>query len=427
MGSLLIRNGRVVDPSQRLDRVADVLLSRGTVASVGASQGTADAVIDATGMIVTPGLIDMHVHLREPGNAEEETIASGSAAAVAGGLTTVACMPNTEPTTDSVAGVQFAFLQAQRADLANVVPIAAITRERRGEELAELGQLSRAGAVAFSDDGVSIRHAGMMRRALEYVKMFDRCIIPHCEDLDLTGGGVMHEGRMSMILGLTGTPAASEEVMVARDLILSETTGGRLHVAHVSSAGSVDLIRRARARGVPVTAEATAHHIALTDEAVRSFDPVFKMSPPLRGRVDVEAVIAGLRDGTIDCLVSDHAPHAPEEKSVEFNYAPDGVIGMESLLAVIIKVLIEPGLLTWPQTIAKLSTNPARILRLDSKGSLVPGSDADVTVIDPKRRWTIDAGLFKSKSRNCPFHGWTVTGKAVATIVGGDVKYSDLG
>jgi dihydroorotase len=427
MGSLLIRNGRVVDPSQRLDRVADVFVSDGRVAALGGAAGrAADRTIDATGLIVAPGLIDMHVHLREPGKAEEETIASGAAAAVAGGFASVACMPNTEPAIDSVASVQFVFLQAQRAGLANVFPIAAITRERKGQELAEIGQLSRAGAVGFSDDGVSVRNAGMMRRALEYAKMFDRAVIPHCEDLDLRGTGVMHEGRMSMILGLNGIPAASEEVMVARDLILSEGTGGRLHVAHVSTAGSVDLIRRARARGVPVTAEAAVHHIALTDEAVRSFDPVFKMDPPLRSRADVDALIGGLRDGTIDTIVSDHAPHAEEEKAVEFQYAPDGVIGMESLLGVVIKTLVEPGLLTWPQAISKLSTNPARILRLANKGTLAPGSDADVTVIDPKRRWTIDRAAFRSKSHNCPFHGWDVTGKAVVTVVGGEVKYSDL-
>ena len=426
MASLLIRNGRVVDPAQRLDRVMDVLLADGRVAAVGGPAHEADEVIDATGLIVTPGLIDMHVHLREPGKAEEETIASGAAAAVAGGLTTVACMPNTDPVCDTVAGVQYVFLQAQRAGQANVFPIAAITRSQKGDDLAEIGQLARAGAVGFSDDGISVRHAGMMRRALEYARMFDRAIIPHCEDLDLRGSGVMHGGRMSVVLGLPGIPAAGEEVMVARDLILSEDTGGRLHVAHVSTAGSVDLIRRARARGVPVTAEATAHHIALTDEAVRTFDPVFKMSPPLRSRADVEAVIGGLRDGTIDCIVSDHAPHAPEEKAVEFSYAPDGVIGMESLVAMAIRTLVEPGLLTWPQLIAKLSTNPASILRLENKGSLVVGSDADVTVIDPKRKWTIDAEQFRSKSRNCPFHGWTLTGKAVLTVVGGEVRYRDM-
>jgi dihydroorotase len=275
--------------------------------------------------------------------------------------------------------------------------------------------------VAFSDDGFCVADAGLMRQALEYAKMFDKPIIDHCEDLNLTLDGVMHEGYYSMKLGLPGIPAASEEVMVARDLILAEMTRSHLHVAHVSARGSVELIRQAKARGVTVTAEVTPHHLALTDEAVTSFDPRYKMNPPLRSAEDAQALRAGLADGTIDCIVSDHAPHAAAEKDVEFSYAPFGVIGMESLLPVVIKVLIEPGILTWPQAVAAMTVNPARVLRL-SKGTLAPGADADVTIIDPDLSWTIDAKKFHSKSRNCPFHGWPVTGKPTTVLVGGEVK-----
>jgi len=421
MKTILIRGGRVIDPASGRDEVADVLIEGPRIARVGRVTRKADEVIEAEGLIVAPGLIDMHVHLREPGKQEEETIASGSAAAVAGGFTTVACMPNTDPAVDNEASAEFVFLQAERAGLANVYPIGAITKAQAGKELAEIGQLSRAGAVAFSDDGFCVADSGLMRQALEYAKMFDKPIIDHCEDTNLSQNGVMHEGYYSMVLGLPGIPAASEEVMVARDLILAEMTEGHLHVAHVSTRGSVELIRQAKRRGVNVTCEVTAHHLALTDECVTSFDPRYKMNPPLRTAEDVQALREGLADGTIDCIVSDHAPHATEEKQVEFSYAPFGVIGMESLLPVVITTLIEPGILTWPQAIAKMTINPARILRLP-KGTLTPGADADLTLIDPKVRWTIDVNQFRSKSRNCPFDGWEVTGRAVTVIVGGEIK-----
>jgi dihydroorotase len=311
MPRTLIRGGRVIDPAQGLDAVTDLWLEGDRVLHIGSRPDLqAEIVVDATGKIVCPGLIDMHVHLREPGREEDETIATGTAAALAGGVTSVACMPNTEPAIDNQAAAEFVILQARRAGQANVFPIGAITKGRRGEELAELGGLVEGGAVGFSDDGSPVRSAEIMRRALEYARMFDRVVMDHCEDTELTRNGVMHEGEVSLALGLPGMPAAAEEIMVARDLILAEQTGGRLHILHVSTAGSVELIRRAKQRGVAVTCEACVHHFALTDEALRSFDSNFKMNPPLRTRRDVEAILVGLRDGTIDAIVTDHAPHA---------------------------------------------------------------------------------------------------------------------
>ena len=423
MSSILIKNGRVVDPSRHFDQVADVLLADGKVAAI-AKRITekADEVIEAKGLVVSPGLIDMHVHLREPGNAEEETIASGSAAAVAGGFTSVACMPNTEPAVDSPASAEYVVLQAARAGKANIYPIGAITRNREGKDIAEIGQLSRGGAVAFSDDGDSVPNAEVMRVALEYANMFNRPIIVHCEDKNLAGVGVMNEGYVSMVLGLPGIPNASEEIMVNRDITLAEMTGGRLHIAHVTTRGSVDLVRGAKRRKVRVTGETCPHYIALTDEAVRGYDANFKMNPPLRTAADQRALLRGLRDGTIDVIASDHAPHAPEEKDVEFVYAPFGVIGMETSLGVVLTELLHKKVLGLSELLAKMTIAPARILNL-AKGTLAVGADADVTIIDLDREWTVDVTKFMSKSRNCPFAGWKLRGKAVFTIVGGVVKY----
>jgi dihydroorotase len=424
MPRTLIRGGRVIDPAQGLDAVTDLWLEGDRVLHIGSRPDLqAEIVVDATGKIVCPGLIDMHVHLREPGREEDETIATGTAAALAGGVTSVACMPNTEPAIDNQAAAEFVILQARRAGQANVFPIGAITKGRRGEELAELGGLVEGGAVGFSDDSSPVRSAEIMRRALEYARMFDRVVMDHCEDTELTRNGVMHEGEVSLALGLPGMPAAAEEIMVARDLILAEQTGGRLHILHVSTAGSVELIRRAKQRGVAVTCEACVHHFALTDEALRSFDSNFKMNPPLRTRRDVEAILVGLRDGTIDAIVTDHAPHAPEKKLRELDQAPFGVIGLETLLPICIKTLIEPGVLTWSEMIAKLTIHPARILGID-RGTLRPGAIADVTIIDPEAEWTIDPNQFRSKSRNCPFAGWRVRGRAHTVLVAGQVKYS---
>ncbi len=423
MKTLLLTNGRVIDPSQNIDAVTDLWIRGDTVLGIGPQPNLIpDRVINVSGLIVCPGLIDMHVHLREPGREEDETIATGTAAALAGGVTSVACMPNTEPAIDSQAQAEFVYLQAERAGNANVFPIGAITKGRRGEELAEIGGLVEGGAVAFTDDGSPVVSAEIMRRALEYCKMFDRVVMDHCEDLDLARGGVMNEGFESMRLGLPGMPAAAEEIMVNRDIILAELTEGRLHILHTSTAGSVDLIRRARKRGVRVTTEACPHHFTLTDECLRSFDSNFKMSPPLRTQRDVEAIIEGLKDGTIEVIATDHAPHAPEKKTRELDQAPNGVIGLETLLPICIRSLIEPGHLTWPQLIEKLTINPARILGID-RGTLKPGADADVTVIDPNLEWVIDPTQFKSKSRNCPFAGWKVRGRAVLVLVSGQIRY----
>ena len=419
MSATIIKNGRVIDPANKRDEVVDLAIVEGKIAKSAPKNAE---VIDAKGLIVAPGLIDMHVHLREPGREEDETIATGTAAALAGGVTSVACMPNTEPALDSQAAAEFVYLQAERAGNANVFPVGAITKGRKGAELAEIGGLVEGGAVAFTDDGSPVVSAEMMRRALEYCRMFDRAVLSHCEDLDLTRGGVMHEGFESMRLGLKGMPAAAEEVMVHRDIALAELTGGRLHILHVSTAGSVDLIRRARQRGVRVSGEACPHHLTLTDKCLRAFDSNYKMAPPLRTEDDVQALIEGLKDGTLEAIATDHAPHAPEKKMRELDQAPNGIIGLETLLPVCVTALIEPGHLTWPQLIEKLTINPARLLGID-RGTLRPGADADVTIIDPGAEWTIDPSRFRSKSRNTPFAGWKVRGRAFAVIVSGEVKY----
>src|SRR6266478_145401 len=427
MSSIRITNGRVIDPAQGIDQVTDVWIQGETILGLG-PQPTAQPtrVLNAAGKIVCPGLIDMHVHLREPGREEDETIATGTAAALAGGVTSVACMPNTEPALDSQAAAEFVYLPAERAGNANVFPVGAVTKGRAGAELAEIGGLVEGGAVAFTDDGSPVVSAEIMRRALEYCRMFDKAVLSHAEDLELTRGGVMNEGFESMRLGLRGMPAAAEEVMVHRDITLAEMTGGRLHILHVSTAGSVELIRQARRRGVQVSGEATPHHFTLTDKCLRSFDSNYKMAPPLRSEQDVQAIIAGLKDGTLEVIATDHAPHAPEKKMRELDQAPNGIIGLETLLPICVMSLIEPGHLTWPQLIEKLTVNPARVLGID-RGTLKPGAKADVTIIDPKAEWTIDPNLFRSKSRNCPFAGWKVRGRAHAVLLNGEMKYSANG
>src|SRR5437868_2766668 len=423
MKTLRIINGRVIDPSQAVDQVTDLWIRGENILGTGPhAHLQADRTLDATGKIVCPGLIDMHVHLREPGREEDETIATGTAAALAGGVTSVACMPNTEPALDNQAAAEFVYLQAARAGNANVFPVGAITKGRQGEELAEMGGLVEGRAVAFTDDGSPVVSAEIMRRALEYCRMFDQAVLSHCEDLDLTRGGVMNEGFESMRLGLRGMPAAAEEVMVHRDIALAELTGGRLHILHVSTAGSVDLIRRARQRGVRVSGEACPHHFTLTDKCLRSFDSNFKMAPPLRTDADVQALIAGLKDGTLEVIATDHAPHAPEKKMRELDQAPNGIIGLETLLPTCVGALIEPGHLSWPQLIEKLTVNPARVLGID-RGTLSPGAVADVTIIDPAAEWTIDPNTFRSKSRNSPFAGWQVRGWADTVLVGGVIKF----
>jgi dihydroorotase len=425
--TILLRNGRVIDPSQNFDAVADLWLADGKILGTGPQPGrAADRTLDCTGLIVAPGLIDMHVHLREPGREEDETIATGTAAAVAGGVTSVACMPNTEPALDTRMAAEFVVQQAQRAGFCNVFPIGAVTKNREGKELAELGGLVEGGAVAFTDDGAPVYSAEIMRRALEYCKMLDRAVLVHAEILELTQGGVMNEGFVSTQLGLRGMPAVAEDIMIYRDIVLAELTGGKVHILHVSTAGGVDLIRQGIAKGIRVSGEACPHHFLLTDETLRAFDSNYKMSPPLRTQKDVDAILAGLKDGTLSVLATDHAPHAPEKKERELDQAPNGIIGLETFLPLCVTHLVEPGHLSWPQMLAKMTVNPARVLGID-RGTLQPGKPADVTVIDPKAKWTIDKASFKSKSRNTPFDGHKVTGRAVATIVGGVVKKNELG
>jgi dihydroorotase len=424
--NLLIQNGRVIDPSQGMDRVTNLLVADGRIAAYDAMPTGQETVLDAAGKIVAPGLIDMHVHLREPGFEEDETIETGTAAALAGGFTSIACIPNTDPPIDTQAAVAFVRDRAARADNCRVLVIACVSRNREGKELAEIGRLVEAGAVGFSDDGAPVYDAELMRRALEYCLMFDKPVLSHAEIRELSQQGVMHDGLTSLVLGLPGIPAAAEDVMTARDVALAEATGGRLHLMHVSTSNSVDIVRRAKSRGVRVTAEATPHHFSLTDESLRTFDANFKMNPPLRGREHVEAVLAGLADGTIDAVASDHAPHAREKKMQELDRAPFGVVGLETALGMVVTRLIEPGLLDWPTAIGKMSVNPAKILGLN-KGTLQIGADADVTIIDPKARWTVDPAEFRSKSANTPFAGWELTGRAEVVIVGGRVKFQREG
>ncbi len=423
MRTIQISGGRLIDPAQNIDQIGDLWISRGRVLPPGTGYEDAEIVIDARGMIVCPGLIDVHVHLREPGNEEDETIATGAAAALASGVTSVACMPNTRPAIDSQATAEFVVLQAQRARQANVYPVGSVSKGRKGEELAELGQLVAGGAVAFTDDGSPVASASLMRRALEYAKMFDRVIMQHCQVPELTTGGVMNEGLVSMRLGLSGMPAAAEDIMVARDIRLAEITGGRLHIQHISTSRSVELVREGQRRGVRVTAEACPHHFTLTDEELNAFDSNFKMNPPLRPWNDVQAVIEGLKDNTISIIATDHAPHAREKKMREIDQAPFGIVGLETLIPITVASLIEPGYLSWPEALRKLTCNAAQLLGIP-KGTLRPDSDADVTIIDPDISWTIDPAQFRSKSRNTPFAGWKVRGRAHTVIVAGEVRFT---
>ncbi len=422
MPTTIIANGRVIDPSQNMDRVTNLAIVDGRIAGYDAAADGRAAVLDATGRIVAPGLIDMHVHLREPGFEEDETIASGTAAALAGGFASIACIPNTDPPIDSQAAVEFIHHQAAEAGNCNVFVIGCVSQNREGKQLAGIAQLVEAGAVAFSDDGAPVHDAELMRRAFEYCRMFDKPVLNHAEILELTQRGVMHEGLVSLVLGLPGIPTAAEDAMTSRDIALAEATGGRLHVMHVSTVNSVDALRRAKQRGVRVTAEATPHHFTLTDECLRTFDANYKMNPPLRGREHVEAVIAALADGTIDAIASDHAPHAKEKKMQELDQAPFGIVGLETSLGLVITRLIEPGLLDWPTALGKMTINPARILGIP-KGTLQIGADADVTIIDPKVRWKVDPAQFRSKSANTPFAGWELTGRAEMVLIAGEVRY----
>ena len=426
MSRLLIQNGRVIDPSQKMDRVTNLLIEDGRIAAFDVESAGGAAALDASGKIVAPGLIDIHVHLRDPGKEEDETIETGTAAALAGGFTSIACCPNTDPPIDSQGTVEYIKQKAARADNCNVYAIACVSKNREGKELAEIGQLVEAGAVGISDDGAPVYSPELLRRAFEYCLMFGIPVMNHPEILELTQNGVMHEGVTQLVLGLGGIPAAAEDVMVSRDVALAEATRGRLHVMHVSSGGSIHIIRRAKKRGVRVTTEVTPHHFTLTDECLRTFDSNYKMNPPLRGPGHVQACIEGLQDGTIDCIVTDHAPHAKEKKMRDLDQAPFGVVGLETALGLVVTRLIEPGHLTWSQALEKMTINPARVIGVP-KGTLAAGADADVVIIDPKARWKVDPGKFLSKSTNTPFAGWELTGRADAVIVGGKVKFQRQG
>src|SRR3990170_2130291 len=424
--NLLIKNGRIVDPVNQVDQVADLLIADGKVMQIGQEISVAPntETIDATGQWVVPGLIDLHTHLREPGFEYKETIRTGTMAAAAGGFTTICCMPNTNPINDNRAVTEFILSKSAKEGIVNVLPIGAITKGSQGKALAEISDMVNAGCVAISDDGKGVMDAEVMRRGLEYTKAFDIPVIAHCEDANLSSGGVMNEGFASTTLGLRGIPKAAEEVMVVRDIALAELTGARLHIAHVSSAGSVESIRIAKKRGVKVTCETCPHYFTLTEDAVIGYNTNAKVNPPLRTKEDVKAIKEGLKDGTIDIIASDHAPHAVHEKEIEFDYASFGMIGLETSLPLILN-LVREGVLTLKDAIAKATINPARLLKL-KKGTLSEGADADITIIDPESEWVVDVNNLKSKSKNTAFAGMKVKGRAVMTIVGGKIVYEIL-
>ena len=417
---LALRNGRLIDPARGLDRVADLLVEDGRIVEIGKLDELDAATFDASGLVVAPGFFDIHVHLREPGTEEAETIRTGAAAAAAGGFTAVAAMPNTRPPIDTAATVQFVVAEAARHSAARVFPIGAITKGQRGETLAEIGEMVDEGIVGISDDGKPVMDAQLFRRALEYSRLFDLPVIQHCEDLNLSSGGVMHEGAVSTRLGLKGIPSSSEDSIVARDLILTENTAARYHVAHLSTAGAVAMVRRAKEQGLAVTAEVAPHHFTLTEDDVGDYDTNAKMKPPLRSRADIDACIAGVQDGTIDAIATDHAPHHANLKMLEFDRAPFGITGLETAVGLAMTRLK----LSLHRLVELFSTNPQKIMKIDRWG-LFEGSMADLTLIDPEREWTFRVSDSRSLSRNSPFDGWSFKGKAVATIVGGKVVYED--
>ena len=439
LAPLLIKGGRVIDPASGLDGTADVLIRDGLIAEVGSGAGgrgisapEGTRVVDAGGLVVTPGFVDLHTHLREPGFEEKETIESGTRAAAAGGFTTLCCMPNTEPALDTAAALQFVLRSARATGIVRVYPIGAVTRGRKGQQLAEMAELTAAGAVAFSDDGDCVADGAMMRHALEYSLIVRRPIVQHAEDRSLSHGGAMNEGPVAARLGLPGWPRQAEEVIVARDLQLAEMTGAHLHVAHASTAGTVDLIRQARARGVHVTAEATPHHLTLTDDLVGGhwwsvtaslppYDARTKVNPPLRTGADAGALLDGLKDGTVDCVATDHAPHATADKQCEFQLAAFGIANLETALGSVLS-LVHEGKLALPEAVATMTSRPAAVFRLPG-GRLAPGAPADVTVFDPDREWNVDPQQLFSKGKNTPLAGHFLRGQVLYTVVGGDVVF----
>ncbi|HMQ05268.1 MAG TPA: dihydroorotase [Pyrinomonadaceae bacterium] len=426
---LLIQNGHLIDPAGQENTGMSVLVEDSTVAAwlrPNEQPPTDCEVFDASGLLVAPGFIDMHVHLREPGQEHKETIASGCAAAVAGGWTSVCPMPNTNPVNDNAAITRYMIEQAERAGLANVFPIGAITKSSDGTELAEMGEMKAAGAVAVSDDGRPVPNAGIMRRAMQYARDFDLPVIDHCEDKSLSSGGVMHEGKISLLLGLKGMPALAEEIDVVRDIMLAHDTGAHVHIAHVSTKGSIEAIRRAKNEGINVSCEVTPHHFTLTDQSVEGYDTNKKMAPPLRSKDHLEAILEGIRDRTIDAIATDHAPHHHDEKALEFDRAPFGITGLETAIGLAFNELVHKGVIDLERLVEMCSANPAKIFRLEGRGTLAPGSIADLTIIDPQKEWTFNAADSRSKSRNTPFNGWSFTGRAVATIVSGKLVFNEL-
>jgi dihydroorotase len=423
---LLIKNGHVIDPANRINKICDVLIADEKFVEVGRVKKPVANVIDATGKLVVPGLIDIHVHFREPGDEEEETIASGSAAAVAGGFTSVVCMPNTTPPIEDETDVEYVHRKARKARKTHVYTMGSITKGREGVELAEMGFMSQAGAVGFTDDGSGVQDASVMLRALKYAQMFNVVIAQHCQDDKLAGKGVMNSGYYSTILGLPGLDPLAEEAMLWRDIqLVKKIKAGtaRYHVQHISTAGSVALIRAAKKEGLPVTCEATPHHLLLTEKCCAEYDTNYKVNPPLRTQKDIETLKEAISDGLVDALVTDHAPHLQSEKELEFLAAPFGLIGLECALPLYIKALIEPGILDWPGLIRLMAEKPAKIISVD-KGTMSKGKQADVTIIDPGAEYKIDVNTFRSKSKNCPYNGWTVKGRVEKTIVGGEIRFS---
>lgn len=423
MGELLIKNGRVIDPANSIDKECDILIVDGDIAEVGKIKKDAETVVDASGKLVVPGLIDIHVHFREPGDEEEETIASGSAAAVAAGFTSVVCMPNTKPPIENETDVEYVHRKARQTRKTHVYTMGAITKGLGGVELAEMGFMAEAGAVGFTDDGNGVQDPSVMLRALKYAAMFDVVVAQHCQDNSFAGSGVMNSGYYSTILGLPGIDPLAEEAMLWRDIQLVRKTGVRYHAQHISTAGSVKLIRAAKKESLPVTCEVTPHHLLLTEENCAEYDTNYKVNPPLRTAKDIDALKEAIAEGIVDALATDHAPHLKSEKELEFLTAPFGIVSLECALALYVKALIEPGMLDWPKLIHLMTAGPAKIIGVD-KGTLGKGRQGDVTIIDPDAEYVIDVNKFRSKSRNCPYHGWAVKGRVEKTIVAGEIRFS---